>query len=171
MAERWLPVPGYEGLYEVSDQGRVRSLPRRTPHAGVRGGRIMRTRRTGRYRSVSLCRDGVPRQHSVHRLVLEAFVGPCPEGMEARHGPLGSGNDALENLNWGRHVDNMADKIRDGTAQRGERGGRAKLTAQAVQEIRDRAAMGEYHRLLAEEYGVARSTIAAVVCRQNWRHV
>lgn len=120
-AEEWQPVLGWEGLYEVSDLGRVRSVPRRVPggngsHAS-RGGRILAQAadRQG-YRKVSLSdrtrRPALP----VHRLVLDAFDRPRPDGMQARHLDGDPGNNARANLVWGTGVENWDDRRRHGTA-------------------------------------------------------
>lgn len=91
--------------------------------------------------------------------------------MEVLHGPAGKDDNSLVNLAYGTHKQNIDDHLRDGTARKGERHGRAKLTERDVREIRARARTGAVHRVLAAEFGVARSTIAAVVCNQNWREV
>ncbi len=169
--ERWLPVPvpGFEDLYEVSDLGRVRSLPRRTA-SGVRGGRIVGNHVTKQgYPVVMLCNSGNPVRRHVHSLVLGAFAGPCPPGQEALHGPAGPPVAALSNLRWGTREQNMMDKVRDGTDNRGERQGRHKLTWAAVAEIRRRAVAGELHVHLAAEFGVNRRTIGNVVAGDTWR--
>lgn len=169
--ERWLPVPvpGFEDLYEVSDLGRVRSLPRKTA-SGVRGGRIVGNHTTKQgYPVVMLCNSGKPVRRHVHSLVLGAFAGPCPPGQEALHGPAGPPVAALSNLRWGTREQNMMDKVRDGTDNRGERQGRHKLTWAAVAGIRRRAAAGELYVHLAAEFGVSRSTIGNVVAGDTWR--
>jgi hypothetical protein len=169
--ERWLPVPapGFEDLYEVSDLGRVRSLPRRTA-SGVRGGRVLgfHVGNTG-YPVVMLYRNNVPVRRHVHSLVLGAFAGPCPPDQEALHGPAGPLVAALSNLSWGTRERNMGpDRVRDGTSNRGERQGRHKLTWAAVAEIRRRAAAGEPKMHLAREFGVSASNIRSVVSGETW---
>jgi len=119
--EQWLPVVGWEGLYEVSDQGHVRSLDRLiTPRSGkrpyLRRGRVLRSDfPSARYRVVQFHAEGVKIMRYVHALVLEAFDGPCPEGEEARHGVAGQLDDSLGNLCWGTRGENERDKVRDGT--------------------------------------------------------
>lgn len=119
--ERWLPVVGYEGYYEVSDLGRVRSLPRVTngSFGGTRRlpGRVLRpgiNPKTGR-RIVALHRDGAGRSHKVYPLVLAAFVGPRPPGMEACHNDGDHTNDRLSNLRWDTSSRNTYDSVRHGT--------------------------------------------------------
>jgi hypothetical protein len=116
--ERWLPVVGWEGLYEVSSHGQVRSLDRwvtmkngrRRPHRG----RVLRPGLYAHYLVVVLS-DGIKITKYVHDLVLRAFVGPPPLGMECLHGPNGQLNNRLGNLSWGTRCQNMMDKQRDGT--------------------------------------------------------
>jgi NUMOD4 motif/HNH endonuclease len=165
--ERWLPVVGWEDLYLVSDFGRVRSLPRIDSAGRTRAGRILSPNLSGvdrNYASVQLCRSGDQRRFKIHRMVLEAFVGPCPEGMECRHGPGGSLDNRLVNLSWGTHLDNIGpDRLRDGTLPYGERSGGAKLSADDVAAIRRRRAAGETGASLAREYGVRNSQISRIV--------
>ncbi len=171
--ERWLPVVGWEGLYEVSDLGRVRSLPRRGGNNRIYGGQILKHyigSGTRGYPVVGLSRDGVQGNHLVHRLVLGAFVGPCPEGQEARHGPAGKTDASLANLCFGTRSENIRDRVRDGQDQRGERYGGAKLTWAAVAEIRSRVAAGEQQTRLAREFGVSISAVWLVVHGHNWRY-
>jgi len=116
----WRPVVGYEGLYEVSDAGDVRSLSRAVPNRyGTRRvqGRVLTASVGQRGRlSVNLS-DGRAEMRLVHHLVLEAFVGPRPEGMECCHGDGNPGNNRLENLRWDTHTSNMLDMKAHGTNQ------------------------------------------------------
>lgn len=113
MTERWLPVPGWEGFYEVSDHGRVRGLDRvlarKNGTVHTEKGRIRKQAKLKRgYRNVSLSRPGQPmRTALVHQLVLLAFVGPAPEGMESLHADDDPSNNHLSNLSYGTHTDNM----------------------------------------------------------------
>lgn len=114
--ERWLPVVGYEGRYEVSNLGRVRSLDRVTRHGRRRKGRMLKPTPMPRgYQLVNLWLDNSPRMWLIHRLVLTAFVGPAPEGTEALHGIGGPGNNTLPNLRWGTHSENQFDQVAHGT--------------------------------------------------------
>lgn len=122
MIENWMPIPGYEGDYEVSDLGRVRSLPRRVMRRNGASchvaGRVMSTKATNRkgYVVVNLRRPGTAKTHLVHRLVLAAFVGPSPEGMETRHLNGDPCDNRLPNLAYGTPVENATDKTRHGTS-------------------------------------------------------
>ena len=122
MDEQWLPVRGYEGKYEVSDHGRVRTVPilHKTRGGGeaILPSRILTQHKRGGkpgdyYRGVSLTQ----RSHYVHRLVLEAFVGPCPPGQQCRHLNGIPTDNRLENLAWGTPSEDNFDRIRHGTHQ------------------------------------------------------
>ena len=110
---------GHEGRYEVSDQGRVRSLdriidcPGPKPHRRSHKGRILRAADDGHgYQSVTL--DWKRGAVMIHKLVLEAFVGPKPEGCEARHLDDVRSNNVLSNLAWGTQSENWQDARRNG---------------------------------------------------------
>lgn len=124
--EIWKPIPGYDG-YEASSIGRIRSWRGR----GFAAGRLMATPlilkmtpdKDG-YLHVGLRVDGVTKYRIVGRLVLEAFVGPCPEGMECRHFPDNKpANNRIDNLSWSTHLENILDKSAHGTLATGLRNG------------------------------------------------
>lgn len=110
--EQWRPVVGYEGLYEVSDLGRVRSLPR---YGTI--GKLLKpgTAKRGGYLYVNLCRDGRPLNRTIHVLVAEAFLGPRPEGFDVRHLDGNRLNCARANLAYGTRSENNLDAVRHGT--------------------------------------------------------
>lgn len=113
--ETWKPVVGYEGYYEVSDFGRVRSLDRSSKR-GLRKGQIKTPYPldTGHLR-VRLSFNSKSRAFLVHRLVLEAFVGPCPAGMEGCHDPdPDPANNRLANLRWDTRSSNQLDSVKHG---------------------------------------------------------
>lgn len=176
--ERWLPVVGYEGLYEVSDLGRVRSLSRVVSRSGPRGPRVriagqaLKVRPpagTDPYAHVELNRDGERRYMRVHVLVAAAFLGPRPAGYEICHGPGGKTDNRLANLSYGtRAKNNGPDKLRDGTARFGTRNLQAKLTDEIVRECRDRVAAGESRRALAREFGVSPTAMEYAVRGIKW---
>jgi hypothetical protein len=114
--ERWLPVLGHEDIYNVSDHGRVSSRARVIERI-VRGKlvrqavptRILST--TGRRPAVRL---GTKMPRTIHTLVLEAFVGPCPPGQMCCHWDDNPRNNHIANLRWGTHSENERDKVRNG---------------------------------------------------------
>jgi hypothetical protein len=174
--EEWRSVPGYEGVYEVSNLGRVASCFRQTPCSrhGTRTypRRVLKLRPTsGGYVRAGLAYGGTTRTLLVHRLVAMAFLGPPPEGMEVCHNNGQRADNRATNLRWDTRVNNHADMAAHGTAMRGERQHQAKLTEDKVRHIRRSYAEGVSRAALAKQHGVAWSTIQAVTARRNWRHV
>lgn len=160
MDEIWRAVPGWEGRYEVSNLGRVKSL-KGTP-------KIRKLHIRSGYLSVLLFVGRVGTNRLVHSLVLDAFAGPKPDGCICLHGAGGRLDNRPENLRYGTHADNGADMVRDGNSLQGEKHHQAKLTEAQVIAIRaDRR--GE--RRLARLYGVSRGTIGFIKQRKTWRHL
>lgn len=117
--ERWLPVPGYEGYYEVSDHGRVRSVDRRVSrgqhHLTVRGAETCQYPNRSGYLIANLQKDNVSRSRLVHRLVMLAFGGPPVGDGIVCHNDGNPANNHLSNLRWDTHSANMYDKRDHGT--------------------------------------------------------
>ena len=99
--EIWRPIEGYEGLYEVSNLGRVRSLDRYDSRNQFRKGRIMKQNNDGRdYMSIQLCLNGKLKKYFVHRLVAEAFL-PNPDNLpQVNHKDEDKSNNRVDNLEW-----------------------------------------------------------------------
>ena len=120
MSETWRAVVGWEGLYSVSDMGRVRSeartvwVNRGAGHPSQRGARILKPAISRGYQRVVLQLDGQTQNVAVHRLVLSTFVGPCPPGMEACHANDVRDDNRLSNLRWDTKAANCADRTRNG---------------------------------------------------------
>lgn len=118
----WLPVYGYEGLYEVSDQGRIRSVDRRVVSGSDGRTRLCRgrnlspaTESRGRgHLTVQLWKDNQSCRRYVHVIVLEAFLGPRPDGLEALHFDDDPTNNTVPNLRWGTRSENISDRLRNG---------------------------------------------------------
>lgn len=118
--EVWKPVPGWDGEYEVSSQGRVRSIDRQIIRSDgviqrVKGKMLVPTKkkRTGHH-WIRLMKNSAGEPRYVHRLVLEAFVGPCPDGMVGCHEDDDPDNNHLENLRWDTISQNNYDMVRNG---------------------------------------------------------
>jgi hypothetical protein len=175
MDEVWHPVAGWEGVYEVSDHGRVRSLDRYT-NSVTQGRRLVKGRilkpskvACGQYYVVQLYLNGCGFPKYVHHLIAEAFIGPRPEGMLVLHGSAGSLVNRPSNLSYGTRSDNMGrDRLRDGTDSRGEKCGTARLTAADVMAIR---ASNKTTVELAKIYGVTQSYVSAILTGKNWAHL
>lgn len=123
MEERWLPISDYEGAYEVSNLGRVRSLDRFDSRGNRTFGRILRpdTSKPSGHLRVTFCSGGVTQRYFVHRLVLSAFIGPRPEGMESCHNDGNPKNNLINNLRWDTKSANARDRRRHGTDARTRR--------------------------------------------------
>ena len=142
MKQEWRPIPGYEGRYDISNDGEVRSWVQQGCASRlsdlVAKARILRQGVMPKgYRLVALT-DGAmkAKTYRVHRLVLLAFVGPCPEGMEASHLNGDSSDNRIENLAWEPSKKNHARKKLHGTYKTGEKTNNAKLTWEKVRAIR-----------------------------------
>jgi len=112
----------------------------------------------------------------VHRLVLETFIGPCPDGMECCHYDGNPENNKLSNLRWDTHSNNQKDKVRHGRwknpTQKGEKHPRAKLTKKDVMWIRNKYYGGTYsQRKLAKMFGIGKTTVAHIVNKDSWKHI
>jgi len=160
-AEVWKPIEENPD-YEVSNQGRVRSLK----HGKVR---VLRPYRNNKgYLLVSLMRLNKRKHRTVHSLVLTAFVGPRPDGYEACHNDGTRTNNTLSNLRWGTAKGNAADRVLHGTSNRGEVNGHAKLTEADVLAIR---ADTRPQKVIAADYGIAQSNVSRAKSRRAWGHV
>lgn len=116
--ECWRSVRGYEGFYEVSNLGRVRSLDRYVQHGDgmtMRRGKILSaSKNTDGYLQVNLCKDGKCIKARVHKLVADAFVDGWFPGAEVDHKDCDRTNNASSNLQWLSHSDNVARAIENG---------------------------------------------------------
>jgi hypothetical protein len=172
--EEWRDIENYEGLYQVSNTGRVRSLCRRVvcAHLGrVRWycGRVLSARIMGAgYLMVSLSRGGNVRGFYVHRLVCLAFHGAPQPGQEVDHGDGDRTNAHSYNLRWATSAENAQDKVLHGTHNRGERSPVALLSWSDVHAIRTKTSLT--HREAAALYGVARETVRHIRANRAWKH-
>lgn len=162
--EVWLDIPGYEGVYEASNLGRIRR---------VSTGRILRASPCkGGYPAVTLSKDNEQQSIKVCVAVLRAFCGPAPfAGADCAHNDGDPANSNLTNLRWATKVENQADVDRHGRRCRGERVFGAKLTEPRVREIRQRIAAGERNPPIADDFGVSISTIHLIRHNRIWSHV
>jgi hypothetical protein len=115
--------------------------------------------------------DGRRRACFAHVLILEAFAGPCPDGMECRHLDGNPTNNRLSNLVWGTRLENMADKDRHGRQNRGETHSSAKITEADVLEIRRLRREGFGPRELSRMFGLSSGNICGIVSGATWKHI
>ena len=170
----WRQIPNFPD-YEASTEGQIRSLERTITQSNgslrTFPSKVLKPGKNTRgYLIVTLIAPDRSRNtRSVHRLMLETFVGPRPEDLECRHLDGNHQNNTLVNLCWGTSGDNMADKIAHGTYVRGEKVGNSVLTEAHVCSIYKKAHAGAQMDALAEEYGVTRQSIEAIKYRRNWK--
>lgn len=182
MKETWKAVPAWEGVYEVSDQGRVRSVTRtiyaKNPVGVVAprtyAGRVLLKAAGKRgYEMVSFTAPGRKRTYSyVHALVAAAFIGPKPSGKEVCHNNGRRSDNRRINIRYDTRSANALDRHAHGTMNQpcGERCAAAKLTKHAVRYIRE-VGGGVSQRALGRMFGVSHSTIAAAASGKSWKHI
>lgn len=173
-------APSFPG-YSVTGDGRVFTHRRRFGLGKGRGGGVVidptfsRELRQfvghGGYLYVSIAREQGQRAVPVHRLIMDAFVGPEPEGQEVRHLDGDCRNNTLSNLAYGTPKQNADDRMRCGVRFIGENNPRARVTEDVVRGIRARAATGEAVRAIARSLKIGATTVADIVKRKRWQHV
>lgn len=172
-------IEGFPG-YCVGDDGSVFSSNTRNGSALINNGwrddgpwrPLVETKKMDGYPAVTLCCNGKRKERKIHRIVLEAFVGPRPEGMECLHKDGNPRNNCLDNLSWGTRKENGADKVRHGMSLVGSKNKQAKLDEKQVSEIKNLYRSGQFfQRELAAMYGVSGPQINAIVCGASWKHI
>ena len=168
MRERWRPVVGYEGWYDVSDLGHVRRM--KSGHSTWIGRILKGTLNNCGYIQVSLCKDGGQRVRRIHQLVAAAFIGPCLDGKEVNHKDGVKPNNVATNLEYVTPSENTLHAVRNGlfAAARGEANGIAVLTEEKVHEVRRRLLAKESQKSIARDLDVDPSTISYVATGGTW---
>jgi hypothetical protein len=155
--EEWRPLVGWERVYRVSNMGRVYSL--------IRGGRFVGTVHD-RYVGFNARDNGRNGSILVHRAVLETFVGPAPEGMEACHNNGIPSDNRLSNLRWGTHTENLADREDHGTNRYQ---GDSILNPSRVSLIRTHAGIPDH--AWAKEFGLGQLSVMRARLGVTWKDV
>ncbi len=178
--EIWRPIPDWEGLYEASSEGRIKSLPRIVRRRNRWGGdsicsygaRILAPTDNGTGYSIVQLSDEFGRHTlSVHALVCAAFHGRRPDGKQAAHGDGNASNNRPENLRWATPIENAADKAIHGRENCGERNWSARLGQSDVVTIRKMADAGMCRNHLSEQFGVTKNHINSICAYRTWKHV
>lgn len=176
MVEFWKPVHGYEGAYEVSSLGLVRSLPRyvkhKSGHTQHAPGRLLKQILGSHgYPTVCLSAGGKAVRRTVHSIVAEAFIGPRPDGQLVRHLDGNALRPVADNLCYGTPKENQTDRFEHGTANIGEANPSARLTARDVLKIRRAKKDGRSFSSIASSYGISEATARDAVSGRTWGHV
>ena len=161
--EIWKDVAGQDGRYQVSDQGRVRSLPHTSTHRGkggrlitrAYGGMVLRPTRSNYRGMLGVTFGGQRTHHRIHVLVAAAFLGPRPAKADIAHINGDLTDNRAENLAYVSRSETVTAWLRSGP-------GRQALTSRVIQEIKDGLRAGRSGRRLAEELGVSEATVSRI---------
>ena len=180
MNEQWVPVSGYEGLYEAHTSGVVRSLDRVIRVPSISGfhdrrvrGRVMAAslNKTIGYRMLALCKDGVATQRYLHHVIYESFKGPVPANLEINHKDGCKTNNRIDNLEVVTRSRNVIHAIEHGLIAIGEDSTSAKLTETRVVSVRRRIQAGETQRVIAADEGVTFQNINCIKMAKTWKRL
>lgn len=161
--EIWKDIPGYEGKYQASSFGRIRSLDRTLILHRKDGkevnrpmkGRILRPGRFCKNGHVSVVLGHGQTGSPVHQLVALTFLGPCPEGKEVLHANGIPNDNRIVNLRYGTRRENILDVFYQGRSWR-------KLSLEDVEEIKFALYSGFRGSDLAKQFGVSQQTISSI---------
>lgn len=171
MIERWKDIKDYEGIYQVSNCGRICSL-RSYKHNKKR---LLKPGHWNGYPCINLWKHNQPTTYKIHTLVLNTFIGACPKNMECRHLDGNPQNNQLDNLRWGTRSENQKDAVNHGTNfrpdNRGSNNGHAKLTETQVKKIKNLLIVKRSHIQIAKLFNVDRKTIYDIDNNKTWRHI
>ena len=167
--EVWLPVPEYEGLYDVSNLGRIRSYHnfgyelKREPRI------ITPSKERYGYLQITLCKQGKHKQTKIHLIVANAFMSPNPGGHQIDHKNGIKTDNRVSNLEWVTPKENTIRSVKLGLKPRGERHGNHKLTRAEVEKIRELYKGGGYtHRELGKMFGISHSVAGKIIRKEMW---
>lgn len=178
--EEWRDIEGFEGIYQVSSLGRVKSLKRKIWNGNSfwwRDGQLLKPSRIGRDDwqpfAIPLWKGNKGRTRLVHHLVLEAFICKRPSKLLfGCHYDCDTSNNKLENLRWDTQEENTRDSVREGTIKHGEDHHNAKLTVDKVREIRRLYAAGTHSQKdLSQLFHIDQGHISSIISRKKWRRV
>jgi len=178
MFEEFKSINSYEGFYEVSNLGRIKSLKRfrkgKSNSLTKVNEKILKTSisKDG-YVLVSLNKKGESKTFTVHSLVMLSFEGVCPDGFEINHDDGNKENNNLKNLYYCTHSENMKHAFEYGLKEsvKGEKHANSKLKSKQVLEIRRLHSLGVKQRNIALKFGVSFQTISKIVNRKKWKHI
>lgn len=176
----WRDIPGYKGRYQVSDAGQVRRIESLKGHPA--GEFKTKPNQTG-YVIVCLTTSGKKKYMHAHRLVMLAFVGECPKGIDVNHKNGIRHDNRLENLEYVTRSENMQHAInvlgsrtgnylgKPNLKSRGELHGNASLDEKTVRKIREMVAAGMMQKDMMHLFGATQQNISAIVNRKTWKHI
>lgn len=182
MVEIWKDIPGYEGIYQASNLGRVKVLRRKRVQRSRYGNlyeawtpeRIMRQFKNSKTDHLWLLlvdKFGVAKRYGAHVLVLMTFTGEMPAGRFACHKNDIANDNALDNLYWGNRQTNGRDAVTNGKAIKANKHPATKLNEGDVVIIKVRLKNGESPTEIARDFPVGQACIRHIQTGRNWSHV
>lgn len=173
--EIWKPVVGYEGYYEVSNIGSVRSITRtisrRDGKTQTLKSKIPTILVSRGYKKVCLSKENTQKCKFIHRLVCQAFNGDGGDDKVVRHLNGNKDDNRDINLRWGTDKENYEDLVSHGSEVLGERRGKFVITAADVLEVRRLHGLGYSAAGLARTYCVSRGAVRAIISNRTWKHL
>lgn len=161
----WKEVPWTDGIYEVSDDGRVRNVTRKE---------LKPQKSRGRYRRVNISMNGHRRLHQIHRIVALVFIGPCPHGYQVNHIDSDPSNNSATNLEYVTAKGNQEHSWRTTDRQpphKGERTHFAKLTDTDVIRIRSMRKEGMTYKDIASHFRTKPANVWHICVGHTWKHL
>jgi hypothetical protein len=174
MQELWKPVPEYEGLYEASTFGQIRSLDRTVYTKGGQArkikGKILKPQRAvdDPRLHISLCKNYTVTVIRIHIVIAQTFLGARPEGMHICHNDGDCTNNRLANLRYDTPSGNEKDKILHGKAQRGTKCHWHKLNDEQVRQIRELAQKNISPIVISEMFNISRQNVSKIKLGTRW---
>lgn len=169
----WIDIDGYEGHYQISNFGKIKSCNRNILKSNGRNHstkeRILKTRfiKSG-YEIVTLVKFKEFKSYLVHRLVAQAFIGQCPPNKQVAHNDGNKLNNFSENLRYATIQENANDRIKHGTVPRGEKSKNSKLTESIVKKIRNENGTQSQ---IANKYKISQTNVGCILRRVTWSHI
>lgn len=171
--EIWKPIKGYEGIYEISTLGRVKSLGRRGSGASIKDKILRPGRSTSGYLFYNLCKSGKTKIHQAHRLVAIHFISNPKNKKEVNHIDAKKHNNFVDNLEWATPSENIRHGLKMGimNTEKGSKKHNAILNESQVLDIKKRIIKGDIGTDIARDYGVHKSVIYGISLGKTWKHV
>lgn len=166
MEEIWKNIPRYEGLYQVSNLGRIKSFHYHKEKE------ILNLTKCKKYLQIKLSKNSITKIYKVHRLVLEAFVGPCPEGMQCRHLDNNPINNNINNIEWSTHKINMQDRIKYKTTNTFIYENGCKLNKTKARLIKNLLNSGKLtQKEIANQFNISQQTVSGIKNKKRWINI
>lgn len=168
--EIWRDIKGYEGLYQVSNYGKVKRIKTRYNN---KCNKILKPSEDGSgYLSVVLCKDGKMKSFGIHKLVLGAFIGLCPKNMERCHNDGNIYNNYIGNLRYDTHYNNMQDSIKHKTIKNGSKHYCSvvnELQVRIIKRLLEDAYLTQ--KEIAKIFNVSKHIICGIANNRTWKHI